>query len=445
MGKVRIRFYAAAGLTSATLYIDRIFVSYAIVNRSVGYADGSIWIDTSRSNEGVEPYVDGTADNPVSTLAAATTIADSTGLRIITLLAGSSVVIGQDYYSYSFRGYFAEIDLNGHNVDACTFQGMIITGSEGGTNSVAVSFLNCRIGTSTLGLSIYQDCRLAGTITISQAGDYFFDGCFSAVAGTGTPGFDFGAAIGATNLSFRHYSGGIEILNMGGVGPDVMSLEGEGQLKINANCTDGLVALRGHFFVVDNAAGAVTLSDDANFDKTVLIPEQTADIGALEANDARLDNLDATISSRATQASVDALANITALDVENAVWDADHNDHTLPASYGSHLDIVLSGRSSQQSVDDIDTILTSTGVILSTQQVDDLIKGLLTTGTETNGIETDAENLSIAQFIHSLLRASIDGQTSELVVYKADGQTQWVRIPVLTYADSEPLIAIGTS
>ena len=416
VGKVRIRFYAAAGLSNATLYIDRIFVSYAIVSRSVGYVDGSVWIDTNASNTNTEPYIDGTADNPVSTLAAATTLANSLGLKIFSLLADSSIVLQQAYFSFTFRGYFAEIDLNGQNVSGCIFQAMRILGNDGGVNDPPAAFINCRVQLSTLGISLFDRCRIAGTLVVAEAGDYFFNDCYSAVAGTGAPVFDFGSSIGNTNVSFRHYSGGIEIRNMGVTGVDAMSLEGEGQLKINANCTGGEIALRGHFFVTDNAAGAVTLADKANFDKSVLIPEQTADIGAL-----------------------------TAIDVENTVWNADKDDHMISNSYGEFLDIPVSTRAFQGDVDDILTILTSTGVTLTVAQVNELIKGLLTTGTGTNTIEDDAETLSIAQFIHSLLRATINGQTNELVIFKGDGSTEWARIPVVSYIDADPLISVGAA
>jgi hypothetical protein len=80
--------------------------------------------------------------------------------------------------------------------------------------------------------------------------------------------FDFGAGLNASNVNYRHYSGGVEIENMGaGAGAYNMSLEGHGQLIINANCSaTSTVAIRGHFTVTDNAGGAVTLSDDARFD-----------------------------------------------------------------------------------------------------------------------------------------------------------------------------------
>lgn len=426
LGLVRIRFYAASGLSSATLYIDQIFVSYAIVASSVGYADGSVWIDTGGSNEGTEPYVDGTADNPVSTLAAATTIANDVGLKIFSLLAGSSIILQQEYISYSFRGYFANVDLNGQNVDGCTFQNMVISGNDDGANSIPMSFINCQMGSETLGIALFEQCRLAGTLTLTQAGDYFFNACYSAVAGTGTPGLDFGAAVGDSNVSFRHYSGGIEIFNMGAVGTDKMSLEGEGQLKIAANCVAGTIALRGHFFVTDNAAGAIALSEIANFDKAVLIPEQTADINALETDDARLDNLDATISSRASQASVDAIPPNPLLD----------NDVRL-----DNLDVAISSRSTQASVDAIYAYLQTMELSIAPEDMQTIADLVLTTGVGT--VEDDADVLSMVAMILAMFKARVNPVSSKIVIYKSDGVTQFAEQDIAVDVDALPIISVG--
>ena len=59
---------------------------------------------------------------------------------------------------------------------------------------------------------------------------------------------------------------------MGQNGTDNMSLEGNGQLRINANCTGGTIALRGNFKVTDNSGGAVTIVRDDNSQTLTEIP-----------------------------------------------------------------------------------------------------------------------------------------------------------------------------
>jgi hypothetical protein len=75
----------------------------------------------------------------------------------------------------------------------------------------------------------------------------------------------------------RQYSGGIEVKQMGDTGTDNMSLEGNGQLVINANCSGGTIAIRGNFTITDNASGAVGTSDDARYDITQ-VNDQVVDV-----------------------------------------------------------------------------------------------------------------------------------------------------------------------
>jgi len=78
-----------------------------------------------------------------------------------------------------------------------------------------------------------------------------------------------------------------------------MSLEGTGQLVINANCSGGTIAIRGNFTVTDNAGGAVTLSDDARIDVAQINAEcdtaltDYAPATAAICTEARLAELDA--------------------------------------------------------------------------------------------------------------------------------------------------------
>ena len=133
-----------------------------------------------------------------------------------------------------------------------------------------------------------QTCAFTGDLTLNSAGTYLADNCFSGVAGTATPSIDFGAALANTNLNFRHYSGGIEVKNMGQNGVDTMSLEGDGQIVLNANCAGGTIAIRGNFTVTDNAGGAVTLSDNARYDVDQV---QAADVLQINSNTLAASNL----------------------------------------------------------------------------------------------------------------------------------------------------------
>lgn len=239
--------------------------------KNAGYEHGAIWVDTNASNTNTVSFVDGTAVNPVSTMAAANTLAAALGTNILYLVAGSSITLVQAHNFWTFIGYGATIALGGQSINGAVFFGAKINGNDDGSNTNRVRYMDCDVDGSTLGQFIMCRCRLtAGTLTLAEAGTYFMDACYSGVAGTGTPALDFGAGLNASNLNMRHYSGGIEIENMGaGTGSYNMSLEGHGQLIINANCSaTSTVAIRGNFTITDNAGGAVTLSDDARITRS---------------------------------------------------------------------------------------------------------------------------------------------------------------------------------
>lgn len=235
------------------------------VVQSVGYEGGCIWIDTINGAAGTDDYENGTVDNPVNTLADAITLSASVGILRFCLAPGSSISLSQAFDGYMFIGRGWTLALNSQNVSNSIFVGATVSGICSGASG-APQFLDCFIGTVTVPPCRMIACGILNGITAQAAGDFFFDSCYSEVAGTGAPSFDFGAALGNEGLNLRHYSGGIEIKNMGGAGTDNMSLEGHGQLIINANCSAGTVAIRGNFTVTDNASGALTLSEDARYD-----------------------------------------------------------------------------------------------------------------------------------------------------------------------------------
>jgi hypothetical protein len=142
----------------------------------------------------------------------------------------------------------------------------------------------------------FRDCKIAGDVTFLAGGatdTWHFINCTSGVAGSGTPVFDLGAGVteNAAALNFRNYSGGIEIKQMGvGNASDNMSVEGNGQLIVNANCTGGSISLRGNWKVTDNSGGAVTITRDDN-SSTIAT------------------NLDATVSTRAKLPTQNAAFN----------------------------------------------------------------------------------------------------------------------------------------
>jgi len=266
LGKVRIRF-EETGLTTATLLIDRIITSYAVVSQSVGYADGAIWVDTGNGTAGTVPFVNGVADNAVLTWADALTLSGLVGLTRFRFVNGSAIALTGVSDNYALVGDNWSLALGGQDINGIFVQGANSVTGVGANGGTLPRFQSCLMGDVTLPPVELLACCLSGDFIASAVGDYHFIRCHSLVAGSATPSFDFGAANANQNVNFRGYAGGIEFKNMGQLGTDTVSLEGHGQYVLNANCTGGTMRVSGHFDKTDNSGGAVVLTETARYDQ----------------------------------------------------------------------------------------------------------------------------------------------------------------------------------
>jgi hypothetical protein len=394
LGKVRIRFTDGAfTLTTATLAIDQIFVSYS--PGTSGYENGSLWLDTNASNTNTVVGVDGTATNPVSTIAAIVTLAAATGLRKVTVAPGSSFTMASTFTNFIFLGENWTLALGGQDIPGTHIHGADVSGVC--TGATEPSFEQCHFGNVTLPPCHLSQCGFEGTITLGLAGTFFFDDCHSAIAGVSSPVLDYGAALNASSVNMRRYSGGVEIRNMGaGTGSYNMSLEGFGQLIINANCSaTSTVAIRGHFTITDNAGGAVTFSNEAMFDHNTTIDDILADVTGLNGDAMRgTDGANTTVPDAAGVAAglhttTDAL--ISGL--------ADFDPSTTPveilATGGS------AGKNAEELVDDVwDELLTAATHNIATsagRRLRDLGHDIIITGTspDTGGVANTAIRIEL--------------------------------------------------
>lgn len=270
LGKVRIRGYRASGLTSATLYIDQAFVSYAVIAQSVGYANGAIWFNSNASNTNTEVYVDGTADNPVSTEAAVNTLLAATGLTRVEVAIDSTITFATSHISEFWSGEHWTLDMGSRDLSSTHFRGADITGI--GTGTTPIDFTKCRINTATLHQFHMRSCGFNGTLTLGETGNYIISEGHSAIAGATTPIIDMGAALANVNLAIPDWHNGIEIRNLNAAGTDLFSISGIGQIIYAASCS-GTVNQRGDWKVTNT--GGVTITADDNTTNVVAIKTKT--------------------------------------------------------------------------------------------------------------------------------------------------------------------------
>jgi hypothetical protein len=240
-----------------------------------------VYLNDAAANTNTVNGVDGTITNPVSTIAAAKTIADSMSFDRIYLVNDSAITLAATMTDYEFVGIGeaegntidyefvgigeAEgntIALASQDVSGSAFYNVAITGVQGGSSRAR--FEDCEIGTATLHLNALR-CGFTDSvtgITFSNNDDNILDGCFSMVPGNATPIFICSAA--NLDLSVRHYSGGVELKTLNATA--TVSIETDGQVIFNADCNTGAdVTMRGMLSITDNTGGMSNLTIIATF------------------------------------------------------------------------------------------------------------------------------------------------------------------------------------
>lgn len=235
---------------------------------------GSVHIDTVNGTAGTVVDENGTADNPVDSLADAITLNTTLGFNVFTMSPSSSITLAQTFNNFLFEGKDGwTLALGGQDIGGTHFIGADATGI--GTGSTEFSFERCNLGTATLHPFHAENCGLSGTITFGLAGDYLLGVCHSRIAGATTPIIDTGAALLNVNLAMPDYSNGIEIRNLNAAGTDEFSISGIGQI-IYAASSSGTVNQRGDWQVTNT--GGVTIAADDNTTNAALILADTADM-----------------------------------------------------------------------------------------------------------------------------------------------------------------------
>lgn len=263
LGKVFIRITVSSG-SVPILNVDRLLVQAVSIGQTVGYADGSIWIDTNASNTNTEAFVDGTADNPVSTLAAALTLLSSTGLKRIHTISASALTLSSSF-PYQLLGDNYSLDLNGQDIGGAIFEKF---GPTSGTGINAAGsppvFNGGPFVDVTLPPSILIDAGFLGTMTVGSAGDYLLLNCHSQIPGASAPTIDFNN-VGGTTMSLRRWSGGLTLNNLSS--GDVVSIDALSGGSITLNGADATVHVRGMVNIANNLSGTYSVVGTNNMDQ----------------------------------------------------------------------------------------------------------------------------------------------------------------------------------
>lgn len=241
-GKVRVRVYGT-GLTSSNFYNDFMYVNYSIVYRSVGYADGSVWVKAT-GNSGTTQYINGTADNPCP-WADAVVIAAALGLARFRILNGETVTLLAGLTSKTLIGKNWNLALGGQSIAGCYIEGATITGI--GSAATPPMFQDCKIGVATIPPSILLRTGVgaaSGVFTGAAAGSYEFVDCYSLVGSGGTPTLRFAGLGPSTYVQMRRWTAGSDMVldadcacKIDALGGGIQTIDvGGGTLSIRGTC-----------------------------------------------------------------------------------------------------------------------------------------------------------------------------------------------------------------
>jgi hypothetical protein len=252
-GKVYIRFQFSEA-DAGTLTIDEAYVLAQNLGQTVGYSDGSIWVDTVNGTAGTTPFVNGTADNPVLTWADALALSAAVGITSFHFLPNSSIELNASVAGYRFIGV-ATIALANQIITHATFRDCYtISGTSTGDDA---TFINCGIGTATMDHAYFLGCRFKGVLTFLTSKDYFVvDGTDTTPSAGNAATFIFAAS---TTCVYRSWEGGIRL---GGLTTSSNAIiDGAGRVELVDTCVGGSVTIRGFFPPVVGGAGLHTVAE----------------------------------------------------------------------------------------------------------------------------------------------------------------------------------------
>ena len=239
------------------------------LRNQAGYEGGFIYYDNANGVPGSVNFVNGTITRPCSAFADVLTLGAALEMKRVHVPPGASIALPSALTDWMMDGENWDVALNGKDVSGTHFQHATINGITPGTLMVQEGAIH---DVTAQGCDVHESALSGTLINGAAATTWIFHTSYSAVAGTGSPVFNANSL--TCNINVRDHSGGMEIQNF--VAGSNMTMEGMGQLIINANCTGGTIVVRGHIHLTGEtafiAAGG-TLIIDSNFDVPTLLQE----------------------------------------------------------------------------------------------------------------------------------------------------------------------------
>lgn len=239
------------------------------------YDMASTWVDENNgTSTGTIDGEDATVANRATDFDNALTVAVSVGLDAIHVQNGNVITLsgtleGMNVWSGAVGGADGwTLVLAGQSIANSCISGATISGIATGASP---SFRDCKVGTVTIPPMRVLSCSLTSTVTVGSAGNFQFIDCQSGVAGESAPTVDLGAAVGATTMEFRRWSGSLTLANV--KAGDAVSVDVVSGREITIGGTGGTVVVNGECTITDNSGGSVSIVQTSTINMTKINDE----------------------------------------------------------------------------------------------------------------------------------------------------------------------------
>lgn len=241
---------------------------HSIRVKYLGLHGFGIFYNDGAANTNTVPGTDGTFDNPVSTPAAAATLAASLGVNRYYIINNSSMTLAATHEDWEFVGVgensYNTVNFGSQDVDRSIFHNLTLEGTQGGTQRIEA--IGCALQDPAAGVSTFhidaERCGIVDDITLDTSNDNVFTNCYSLVAGGGTPIIRGSGAAGT--IVINGFLGGIDLRDLSASHVLTVNIHG-GQIIFDTSCNvNATVQLRGFFSFTDNTAGMNNLTRTAD-------------------------------------------------------------------------------------------------------------------------------------------------------------------------------------
>lgn len=260
-GRVYVRFVTSLQ-SNPSLGVARLFVSAVTATSTMGYENGSVWVDeTNGTSDGTTLGIDGTFANQSDDFDNGQTIADALGTAEITIHPGNAVTLTAALQGYTINNVQATLTGGSQNIDSTRINGGFLAGTFSRAGTGVPTFSTCNLnGVTSDRVACINNCGILGTFTLAEAGVYVFNDA-QAAGSTSIATISF-ASLGGATVSMQRWSGALTITNM--AAGDTLNLHCTSGDDVILGGADGTVNISGVVgTITDNRTGSPTLNDNS--------------------------------------------------------------------------------------------------------------------------------------------------------------------------------------